>query len=106
MILIDDFPFELTPTEVDEWQIILFHAGTWMGPTSPEIEAARLQGLKDAWNKNGRRELGSRLMKQQHPMSRATKLTEEHKENIAKGMRGNQNKTGKRGGNQYTNPKN
>lgn len=105
-IIIDDFPFEVTEEQVDEYQIQLIHAGGWMGPTSPEIEAARIQGLKDSWTP-ARRVQASNLLKAARPnMPPSTpKLSLEHKAAIAKGMIGNQNKTGKKGGNQYTNPR-
>lgn len=95
MILIDGFPFELTPAEVDEWQIHLIHAaGGWMGPTSPEIEAARLQGLKEAWvNADSRRaEHASRMKVNRYEgPTHVNGMSKTHKENLSKALMGNQN---------------
>jgi len=77
-----------------------------MGPTSPEIEASRIQGVKDSWvGANDRRSKAAADMSARHPMRRATELSITHKANIGLGMMGNQNKLGKRGGNQHTKKK-
>lgn len=104
MILIDGFPFDLSATEIDDYQLHIIPSQGWLGPTNPEVEAQRIQSLKDSWTE-ARRIQASIDMKNMHPMPRTTLLSKNHKENIGKSMMGNQNKRGKRGGNQHTKAK-
>lgn len=97
-ILIDNFPFDLSePLDFDAWQVEYYSLGGWGGPITPETEAARLAGLKAAWNdaEERRAEHSMRLkaMRPTMPQGRphASGMTPEHKANLSKAQMGNTN---------------
>ena len=96
-ILIDSFPFDITLSEDYDNNVIYFE----QSEATPEQKAAFAKVIAGTWTED-RRVKASADMAGQHPMRRATELSATHKANIGRGMKGNQNKTGKRGGNQYT----
>jgi len=76
--------------------IEVIHHGVWNGPQNPEIEARRIQGLKDSWNNKVRREEQAERMRLTRPTMRQVKphqngITDQHRANMSKAQMGNSN---------------
>lgn len=94
---IDNFPFDVTASEHEEWQVIINSNPGWGGPITPETEAAKIAGLKAAWvNADARRAKASARMTAARPTMRQVAphqngMSEEHRVNLSKAAIGNTN---------------
>ena len=94
MWTLDDFPFNIDETDLGDADIVLFSTPGWQGPVTPETEAARIQGLRDAWEDAGDRRAEHAIRLKANRYEGPTHqhgMSAEHKANLSKALMGNQN---------------